>query len=280
MGPSLASIGKLDSLSMRRAVLVERVESAGPEQSAFDLEALFASSGRGNEEATSAALAVATWIMRSDRPDVACDGHLLRAHHDPVLDSLRASISSDETPLVAHVLLQPRGAEQSRPGRGDGAILVQDLHALTRADLLREAERWGGDAPNFAPYLPSHEMELLVRALRVRGSGAWRQLGELLDKPRLRASIVIRMAAARALPSEVAYALALRDRWMGRHDVRAALAMNRATPPALVGALLPTVGVQIASLVAERARFPSVRAAALAFAGRRIEHARVAAELP
>lgn len=284
MSFELAAAGSLESLAMRRASITEKLTRATPDRATLLLDTLFVRSASGSGRAQEVALAVATWIARSDRPELWCEGRRIRAQPDPLLARLREVVSAEQTPLAAHVLLQPPPKRPALSRWADG-IVIECARPVRGQDFWRALPRFALDGPRsnedgelvplpwtdrpFSSYLPAHFGEaFLAWKVRFRGASTWLRLQAILSEPRLRPRFVVAMASTHHLPPEVAFAIALHDKWVSLHEIRVALVYNRATPAALVAALLPTVGAGVARVVAERAREPSLIAAAVAFSGR------------
>jgi len=274
----LAEIGRLESLSQRRAALEGRLSRVEPERATHMLESLLHGANEDSRLERAAALAFLTWIAIADRPSIRCEGRVLRRRDNPLLASLRAAVRAQDTPLTAHVLCQP--APQRTPGSvwANGIAIHGRLpwHGYGPEGFHASFWSWraeldeAGEPPpaNGSRPLPSVAFTWVGHApqLRLAGAAAWHHLAAFLDEPRLKRAFVVLLATTHPLPVEVAYAIALRDRWIGDHCVRSALALNRSTAPALAAALLPTLGRRIARSMAVRAASSSVREAAAAFA--------------
>lgn len=268
LSADLSKVGRLESLSLRRAALEDRLGSVEPEQATHMLEDLFHRAHEDSGLARAAALGLLTWIADAGRPDIRCEGRVLRSRDNPLLGRLRAAVRAEDTPLTAHVLCQPAAPPTAGTVWANGVTVHGCLPWHGYGPQGVHASFWSWRRAWGAGSQPSIAITWVGRApqLRLSGSTAWRQVGAFLDEPRLKLAFVMRLATTHPLPLEIAYAIALRDRWIGEHRVRSALALNRSTPPGLAAALLPTLGWRVSRLMAVRAGCSTVRDAAVAFA--------------
>ncbi|NUO54819.1 MAG: hypothetical protein HOV80_38750 [Polyangiaceae bacterium] len=247
MDHGLERIGDLDTWNVRRTACVRRLASLDSAEALTQLEALFIAARREDPAATRTVLAISMWMARSDMPAIRSEGRTLRPRRDPVLERLRSDVSRDATPLAFHVLTQPGVEPTSRAWWASG-MAVEVPRMLRKPGLNQPWAPWS--------------------AFHFGGDSASRRMSSLLDTPALNPVFVIRLASVRRLPSELAYAIAIRDRWIARPDVREALILSRTVPAALAGALLPTSTGRVLRLVAQRHPSESVRAGAEEFLAR------------
>lgn len=241
-----AHLSQLPTWEMRRHALAARLAALPSSEALVEIEQVYSDSSPG---AGVAALVLATMVARVDVPVVESEGRALRPTVEPALArlvlSLRGAVDVEQTPLAAAILRRGESAPEHAVWR-DGFAMNGFWRLLSSEQGWREHSFWlPSVAPTSVPAFAS-------RFVHLRGSAAWLQTCALLDTPDLNPIMVVRLAAHNPLPPSIAYALAVRDRWILRGDVRRALVQNRSAPPTLVSLLLPTLGATPVRRAAER----------------------------
>lgn len=231
---------------MRRHVLAQRLLALPAADALAEIEPIFADAITG---ADLAALVLATIVARADFPAVESEGRVLRPMAEPelqrLLARLRDAVDVERPPLAAAILCR-------REHPPEHAIWREGFAMNGFWRQLSHDKRWDRFSLWIPSAAPTSVPVFASRFVHLRGSAAWLQTSALLDTPDLNPVMVVRLAAHNPLPPSIAYALAVRDRWIVRGDVRRALVLNRSTPPALVSVLLPTLGAAPIRRAAER----------------------------
>lgn len=240
-----AHLSQLPSWEMRRYALAQRLSALPASDALWEVEQIFADSLSG---AGVAALVLATMVARADFPVVESEGRVLRPKVEPplhrLLVSLREAVDAEKTPLAAAILRRREPA--SEHAMWHEGFAMKGLWRFLSNDKKDRHSLWLPSAE------PTSVLVFASRFVHLRGSAAWLQTCALLDTPDLNPIMVVRLAAHNPLPASIAYALAVRDRWILRGDVRRALVQNRGAPPGLVSLLLPTLGATPVRRAAER----------------------------
>jgi hypothetical protein len=205
----------LPALSMRRAVLAERLATLDAEAAATVIEDMLGRIARCQRGAQIAAMALASWQLelrddgRIDRLRQVAEAAARQGHR------ATASFCGD---APAHKALHRRGrlAEVCMSER-------RSLHM--NRDFRPSALAWGGEAKLHQALL--HPSPVMA--------------SRLLDQRWLTLRQALVIASRRPSSPAIAFAVARSERWMRHAALREALALNPFTPTGLALALLPTL---------------------------------------
>lgn len=214
--PVVATVLAVVDATQRHSALEARLQVVGADAFVHDLDATWRAALRGDAQARTATVALATWL------------HALRA--SPLHAALRDA-SEGAGLTLAGALLAAGPARRELPGRAWRAEQTLARHV---AFVLPPFRRPRLRVPIFG-------------LAAVRGGGVQIHRGQLarllrlLDEPNVTLRTVVGIATERPLEGAIATALAAHPRWWAERAVRDALVANPFTPSTLVLPLLPTV---------------------------------------